>query len=264
MRIALAQLNSTTSPEQNLQLVRSWSQRAGDVGAELVVFPEATMCRFGHPLDELAQPVNGPWANTVRDIAKEYGVHVAVGMFTPADGGRVTNTLLLTGPDADATYDKIHLYDAFGYRESDSVAPGTNPVVVEVAGVKVGLTTCYDVRFPGLFTELARAGAEVVLVCASWGSGPGKVEQWKLLTRARALDATVFVAACGQADPSSATEVAQGSGAPLGVGHSAVISPWGAELVAAGGEAELLVVDLDLDEVSKARAAIPVLENAGY
>ena len=110
-----------------------------------------------------------------------------------------------------ATIDKIHLYDAFGFTESRTVAPGHEPVVITVDGVRVGLTVCYDIRFPALYTELARRGAQLIVVCASWGSGPGKLEQWTLLARARALDSMSYIAAAGQADPGD-TLTGPGSG----------------------------------------------------
>jgi predicted amidohydrolase len=184
-------------------------------------------------------------------------------MFTPGDEDRVRNTLLAVGPGGTAHYDKIHLFDAFGFAESDTVAAGDEPVVIDVAGVPVGLTTCYDVRFPGLYTRLADQGAAVVCVAASWAAGPGKVDQWQLLTRARALDSTTFVLAAGQADPST-VGAEPAPGAPAGVGHSAAISPRGEVLAELGAEPGLLVVDLDLDEVTSARQAIPVLANRRF
>src|SRR5271157_6393700 len=125
MRIAVAQVLSGTDPADNLQLVRDYSRRAAESGASLVVFPEATMCRFGVPLAPIAEPVDGPWADGVRRIAADAGITVVVGMFTPAEGGRVHNTLLAVGPvgsGTDAHYDKLHLYDAFGFTESNTVA----------------------------------------------------------------------------------------------------------------------------------------------
>lgn len=188
MRIALAQIRSGTDPAANLQLVGKYAGEAATAGAQLVVFPEATMCRLGVPLRQVAEPVDGPWANGVRRIATEAGITVIAGMFTPTGDGRVTNTLIAAGPGTpnqpDAHYHKIHLYDAFGFTESRTVAPGREPVVVVVDGVRVGLTVCYDIRFPALYTELARRGAQLIAVCASWGSGPGKLEQWTLLARA--------------------------------------------------------------------------------
>jgi predicted amidohydrolase len=143
------------------------------------------------------------------------------------------------------------------------VAGGEKPVVVEVGDVGVGLSTCYDVRFPGLFTALADAGAQLVCVCASWGAGPGKVDQWQLLTRARALDATTYVAACGQADPAAAGEVRRGT-APTPVGHSAVVGPMGDVAAALGPAPGLLLHDVDPGRVEEVRRTLPVLANRRF
>lgn len=257
MRIALAQILTGTDPTDNLGLITGYVRQAADAGAALALFPEATMCRFGVPLGPVAEPVDGPWADAVRDIAARHGIAVVVGMFTPAGDGRVTNTLLAVGPGLDAHYHKIHLYDAFGFTESRTVAPGREPAVITVDGVGVGLTTCYDIRFPALYAELADRGAQLIAVCASWGAGPGKREQWELLARARALDSTSYIAAVGQADggPPNA------SGAPTGIGHSLVASPLGAVLAAAGPQPRLLNVDLDLAAVADARRTLAVLAN---
>ncbi len=261
MRIAVAQILSGTNPADNLQLVRDYTGRAADAGATLVVFPEATMCRFGVPLAPIAEPVDGPWADGVRAIAADANITVIVGMFTPADDGRVANTLLAAGPGTpnqpDTHYDKIHLYDAFGFTESRTVAPGQEPVVLDVDGVGVGLTTCYDLRFPELFTTLARRGAQLIAVSASWAAGPGKLEQWTLLARARALDSTSYIVAAGQADPGEPLA----SAAPTGVGGSLVVSPFGDVVASAGADPQLLVTDLALEQVAKARETIAVLRN---
>lgn len=257
MRIALAQIQAGTEPAANLKLVEDYTSRAADAGASLVLFPEATMCRFGVPLAEAAEPLDGPWAEGVRAIAAEAGITVVAGMFVPADDGRVTNTLVAAGPGVDAHYDKIHLYDAFGFVESRTVAPGREPVVITVDGVNVGLTLCYDIRFPELYVELARRGAEVITVHASWGTGPGKLEQWTLLARARALDTGSFVAAVGQAYPGD--EVA--AIGPTGVGGSVVASPLGEIVEAAGADPALLVTDIDTAAVASVRDTIAVLRN---
>jgi predicted amidohydrolase len=262
MRIALAQILSGSDPAANLQLVREYTGRAADAGARLVVFPEATMCRFGVPLAPIAEPTDGAWANGVRRIATDSGITVIAGMFTPAGDGRVTNTLIVAGPGSaigpSTHYDKIHLYDAFGFTESRTVAPGHEPVVVTVDGVRVGLSICYDIRFPALYTELARRGAQLIVVSASWGSGPGKLEQWTLLARARALDSMSYVAAAGQADPGDSLT---GSGAPTGVGGSLVASPLGEVVASAGDRPQLMVADIDVDRVAQARDSIAVLRN---
>ncbi|MGO4804703.1 carbon-nitrogen hydrolase family protein [Arthrobacter sp. 2MCAF15] len=261
MRIALAQIITGADPAANLEQIRDYATRAQAAGAELAVFPEAAMRAFGNPLAEVAEPLDGPWATAVRGIAAELGLTIVAGMFTPGRDGRVRNTLLVTGPGTNTSYDKIHLFDAFGFAESDSVDAGTSPVTFEVNGTVIGLATCYDVRFPALFSANARAGAQINIVCASWGSGEGKVEQWDLLVRARAVDSTTFVVACGQGDPASIGQEPVNS-APTGIGHSAVVSPLGTPLVTLGREPQLAVIDVDPSEVAAVRAKLPVLANA--
>lgn len=261
MRVALCQVASTSDVQQTLQLVTDGIATAADAGADLAVFPEAAMARFGSRLGELAEPLDGPWAAEVRRSACQAGLAVVAGMFTPGTPGRVRNTLLATGPGLDTRYDKIHLFDAFGLRESDTVEPGRRLVTIGVAGVRVGLATCYDLRFPSMFTALAAAGAEVVVLPASWGAGPGKAEQWDLLVRARALDCTSFVVACDQAEPSTAGLVPV-TGAAGGIGRSLVASPLGEVRAQLGAEPGLLVVDVDAEEVAAVRERLPVLRHS--
>ena len=168
----MAQISSGTDPAENLELVAAATERAAAGGAELVVFPEATMCRFGVSLGPIAAARRAVGRQGAEIAAERVGV--VAGMFTP-DGDRVKNTLLAVTPDGErAGYDKIHLYDAFGFAESRTVAPGAEPVIITVAGCRVGLATCYDIRFPRLFTTLARAGADLIVVPASWGPGRAK------------------------------------------------------------------------------------------
>lgn len=260
LRLSLAQLTSGIDPGANLKAVETHTAQAAAADASLVIFPEAMMRRFGAPLAEIAEPLDGPWANGVRAIAQRHGVVIVAGMFTPSSDGRVYNTLLITGPGVEAHYHKIHLYDAFGFAESDTVAPGSDPVTIDIAGTTVGFATCYDLRFPALFQKLGDQGAQVVAVAASWGAGPRKAEQWSLLAQARALDSTAYIAACDQADPAAAGETVSGT-APLGVGHSIVCSPTGEVIAALGAAPDLLTVDLDLTGVPDVRAQLPVLAN---
>ena len=281
MRIALAQIWSTRDPARNLREVERAAEEAAAEGAELVVFPEAAMTAFGSDLAAAAEPLDGPWATAVLALAARFGVTIVVGTFTPGRDGRVRNTLLVAGPEGApaASYDKVHLFDAFGHAESDSVDGGDEAVTVAVGDAVVGLSTCYDVRFPALFLANATSGAQVSVVAASWGDGPGKVDQWRLLTRARAADSTTFVVAVGQADPAAVAEAAReagdaetermaaaaaGSASPTGVGHSLVASPLGAVVAELGAAPGLLVVDLDLDEVAAARRTLPVLANQRF
>jgi predicted amidohydrolase len=253
LRVAAAQFSSTDDPGANLSLIRDAARAAAEAGARLVVCPEASHANFSTPLAAVAEPLDGRFADGVRSLAAELGVLLVVGMFTPASDGRVRNTLLATGAGTEASYDKIHLYDAFGSRESDTVEAGHDVVTFAALGTTIGLATCYDLRFADQFTALGRAGAELVCVPASWGEGPGKAEQWDLLVRARALDAQAWLVACDQAwTPPAGAD-------PLGIGRSAVVDPLGGvrgRLAAASG---VLVSDVDLALVPDVRARVPIL-----
>lgn len=261
LRTALCQFTADTDPDKNLQTMDDLAAQAAGRGARLVLFPEAAMVRFGVSLVSVAEPLDGPWADGVRELARRHGVTVVAGMFTPADGGRVANTLVATGQGVDVSYDKIHLYDAFGFRESDTVAPGSQIVTIDVDDVRIGLATCYDLRFPELFRAHADAGAVMSVLPASWASGPGKLDHWRLLTRARALDATLWLAAVDQAPPGPDPDVEEPSPAPNGVGHSMLVGPDGRVREEAGVTPELIVADIDTSEVEKARRAVAVLDN---
>lgn len=257
MRVALAQFAASTDPAGNLARVREFATEAAARSAELVVFPEAAMSSFARPRAEAAEPFDGPWAGGVRAIAADLGVTIVAGMFTTTDTPRVRNTLLVTG-GAEARYDKLHLFDALGYAESRQIEPGSRPVTFDLAGHRVGLATCYDVRFPGLFTHLAALGAELVVLPASWAPGEAKLHQWRTLVTARAMDSTSFVVAVDQSVPPA---VATGP-APTGIGHSLAIDPAGAVLLELGEDDELAVVDLDLSAVAAVRERLPVLRHA--
>ncbi|WP_116051615.1 carbon-nitrogen hydrolase family protein [Amycolatopsis palatopharyngis] len=265
LRVALCQLTSSADPAVNLGTVRTQVAEAAAEGARVVVFPEAMMAQFGTPLTPLAEPLDGPWASGVAAIAVEHDVLVVAGMFTPAaqqgpGGTRVRNTILATGFGQHLGYDKIHLYDAFGFRESDTVEGGSEPATAEVDGVLLGITACYDVRFPELFQELADRGTAAVVVPASWGAGPGKREQWELLVRARALDSGSWVLGCGQADPAE-TAADVHPKAPTGIGFSTVAEPFGEVHAQLGPAPGRLLADIDPELATTSRAATAVLPN---
>lgn len=177
-------------------------------GADLVVLPEAFARDFGPPGSDVgpyAEPVDGPFATELARVAAERGTTVVAGMFEAGeDPDRPWNTLLVRGAVA-AAYRKIHLYDSFGYRESDRLTAGpttpATPATFALGGFTVGLMTCYDLRFPELARRLVDEGADLLLVPAAWVAGERKVDHWRTLVRARAIENTVYVAACGQPGP---------------------------------------------------------------
>ncbi len=260
MRVAMAQLAVGDDPSANLVTVGECVSAAADGGADLIVFPEATMCRFGKPLAPVAERLDGRWASRVREIARRHDTAIVVGMFTPATadsgGARVRNTVIVVDRAGRLwAYDKIHLYDAFGFAESATVEAGHAALVVDLAladgsSARLGVATCYDLRFPDLFGALADAGAQLIAVPASWAPGPGKAEQWRALTTARALDSGAYIVAVDQAPPVPG----QAEAAPTGVGHSRLVDPFGSVVGDEYGESPRVGIHhLDLSGAGRAR-----------
>ena len=248
MRVVLVQAASTLDPAENRSLI---AELCPD-DADLVVFPEAFARDFGAPgsdVSEYAESLDGPFATEQARVAHERGTTVVAGMFESSDDpARPYNTLVVRGA-ATAAYRKIHLYDSFGYRESDRLLAGPpEPVTFELAGLTVGLLTCYDLRFPELARGLVGRGADVLVVPAAWVAGPRKVDHWLTLARARAVENTVYVVAAGQPGPRY-------------TGHSVVVDPLGDVLAEAGTEPELLRATLDPARVTEARRTNPSLAN---
>jgi predicted amidohydrolase len=251
LRVTLWQHASDLDPEAN----RAALDRVPDLadGADLVVLPEAFARDFGEPgtdLNPYAEPLDGPFAHRLTELAAKHEIAVLAGMFEQAgDADRPYNTLVLAEPDRMTTYRKIHLYDSFGYRESDTLTGGPiSPVTARLGGFRLGLMTCYDLRFPELARALSAHGMDVLVVPAAWVAGPGKVLQWQTLLRARAIENVCWVVAAAQPGPRYC-------------GHSMVVSPTGEVVVEAGEEEEILNATLDLEAVHAARAVNPSLEN---
>ena len=259
MRVALCQLPVSPDPAVNLDRVREALAGAAGRGADLAVFPEATLARFGSDLRAIAEPLDGPFGSGLAQAARGTGVALVAGVFEPAPDGRVYNTVV--GYDATgarvAAYRKIHLYDALGEQESAVVAPGAEPVVVDLCGVRVGIMTCYDVRFPELARALAVRGAELIVLPAAWATGLFKEEHWVTLVRARAIENTVWVAAACQVPDHSAPPTR----APTGVGRSMMVDPMGTVRADLGPFPGLAVSDLDSALTKQVRATLPCLEH---
>jgi predicted amidohydrolase len=207
----------------------------------------------------VAEPVDGPFCTGLGELARAAGVAITAGVFESAPGGRVFNTTV--GFDTDgrlaAAYRKIHLFDALGYRESDTVAPGDDVVLAELAGLRVGFLTCYDIRFPELARALAAGGAQLLVVPAAWAAGLFKEEHWVTLVRARAIENTIWVAAAGQVpDPAEPP-----TRAPTGVGRSMLVDPMGLVRLDLGPAAGIATGDVDSGYTDSVRAALPSLAN---
>ena len=259
MRIALGQIPVSSRPEVNAKRVGLALVQAADQGADLAVFPEATQIRFGCDLRAAAEPLDGPFCSGLASAAKETGVALVAGVFEPAPDGRVYNTAVAYDGAGHlvASYRKLHLFDAFGHRESDQVAPGSVPVICTLAGVRTGLEICYDVRFGELSRALAVAGAELLVLPAAWAAGLFKEEHWVTLVRARAIENTVWVAAVGQVpDPGEPP-----TRAATGIGRSMLVDPLGVVRADLGPGPGMTVAEVGEDLIGTVRATVPSLAN---
>ena len=257
MRIALCQLVSSPKKSDNLDAAVQAIREAKRRGADLALLPEVFMA-FLHPKDattaaEIAEPLEGPFVSGLAAEARAQRLYVGCGLWEQAPGERVRafNTTVLLGPDGRLVlaYRKTHLYDAFGYRESDRIVAGTEPPgVVRTPLGTFGLLVCYELRFPELTRLLTLAGADVLLLPAAWIAGPLKESHWTTLVQARAIENTIFVAAANQTGNVS-------------TGRSMLVDPMGVSVVDGGEEAGVLIGDIDLLRIARVREKLPVLRH---
>ncbi|HEX6149154.1 carbon-nitrogen hydrolase family protein [Nocardioides sp.] len=248
LTVSLVQHASGLDPAANRLLLDELTPR----DADLVVFPEAFARDFGpagSDVSEAAEPVTGPFASEVARVAADRGCTVLAGMFESSeDPGRPWNTLVLRGA-VEADYRKVHLYDSFGYKESERLSAGPiDAVTAPLGGFTLGLMTCYDLRFPEQARALVDAGADVLVAPSAWVAGERKVDHWRTLVRARAIENTTYVVAVGQPGPRY-------------TGHSMVVDPLGDILVEAGDGPEIIATTLDPEALVRARRTNPSLAN---
>ncbi|ABF65636.1 Nitrilase/cyanide hydratase and apolipoprotein N-acyltransferase [Ruegeria sp. TM1040] len=267
VRIALLQMTSSDLPEENLAAAREMIARTAAAGAQFVLTPEVTNCLSTSRTQQQAvlhPEENDPTLAGLRDAARQHGVWLSIGSLgvktTDADG-RFANRQFLISPDGEikARYDKIHMFDVEvtpeeTYRESDGYRPGTRAVLADAGFAKIGMTICYDVRFPALHRRLAQAGAEIITAPAAFSHVTGAAH-WHSLLRARAIETGCFVLAAAQ---TGVHDTSRGA-ARQTYGHSLAVAPWGEILADAGTETGITCVDLDLEAVKKARKRVPSL-----
>ncbi len=256
VRVAAGQFAATADEARNLDVIGGLVADAAAAGAELVVLPEYSMA-FDPAGDQRtwAQALDGPFSVALAALAREHRVALVAGMTEALDGDRASNTLLTVAPDGAvaALYRKVHLYDAFGFRESDQLraADVVAPATWTAGGLRFAAMTCYDLRFPEQARWLVDAGVEVVLVPAAWASGPAKEDHWTTLARARAIENTAFVVAAGQTGPACA-------------GQSLIVDPMGVVLAAAGEAPGVAVATLDPARLAAVRERNPSLANRRF
>lgn len=254
LRIAVGQYAATEDHEANTATAVGLVKQAAAAGARLVLLPEYALAWAPRLRPDLGDG-HAAFADALAAAALVHEVWVITGTLEPAGAGRLHNVALALGPDGRrrAAYTKVHLFDAFGFRESDVLDAGAagEPVVVDVDGWQVGLATCYDLRFPETFRLLVDAGAQVLAVGAAWAAGPDKADQLDVLARARALENTSYLLLASQ----------NGEGR---TGHSAALGPLGERLSEAGEMPELLVVDLSRQHLATVRERVPSLQHRRY
>ena len=264
---ACIQMSSDTDVESNLNRAESYIRRAAARGASLIVTPENTALlgpQF-HKV-ECAEALDGPTGSRFSRLADELGVHLLIGSIAERrvdqhgvlDQLRCYNTSLLFGPQGDliASYRKMHLFDVdvpggLTIKESDSICAGDELVVAETELGNIGLSICYDLRFPELYRALVDRGAELIAVPSAFTLTTGK-DHWHALLRARAIECQAWVLAPGQWGQHDAKGMRQS------YGHSLIVNPWGAVVADQGQGEGVCYAEIDLDQVRRARASIPV------
>jgi predicted amidohydrolase len=251
--VAVAQFAPTADTAANLDEIGRLTALATNRGAQVVVFPEYSSA-FVNPFDEslasLAQDLDGEFTRALADLAARSGAVIVAGLLERGlAGDRVHNTVVAVGADGIRShYRKLHLYDAFGQRESDWIQPGPieQPRLFEVGGIRFGVQTCYDLRFPEVTRLVVGAGADVVVVPAEWVRGPLKEHHWRTLLQARAIENTVYVAGADHPPP-------------LGVGDSMIVDPEGVVVAAVGTATDVAVGHVDPSAIDRVRRINPSL-----
>ncbi len=265
MRAAAVQLNSTADKARNLEVAERLVRSAARDGAALVVLPEKWNL-LGDPatLLEGAEPLDGPTIDAARSWARELGIHLVAGSIAERVAGREkpfnTSTLIGPGGELEATYRKIHMFDVdvggVAYRESAHEDPGDEPVTASLVGglegITLGMTVCYDLRFPELYRILAVRGATVITVPSAFTLDTGR-DHWEVLLRARAIENQAFVVAANQ--------IGEAPPHYRSYGRSMIVDPWGLVLGQAPDEECLITAELDLEAQGRIRATLPSLAN---
>ena len=253
--IAVAQFAPGEDKAANLEELRDLATTAASRGAKLVVFPEYSSHftpSLGAHSVAAAETLDGPFVSGLEAIAKVLDIHIVAGMLELCDGDndRFFNTVVALDPHGSlvARYRKLHLYDAFGQKESDWVAPGPieEPETFEFGDFRVGLQTCYDIRFPEVTRRLVDAGVDVVALPSEWVRGPLKEQHWRTLVTARAIENTVYFAAADH-------------GPPIGAGNSMIVDPMGVELATIGDESGVALAWISAARIADVRAVNPAL-----
>lgn len=252
--VGCAQMASVLDPMQNLERCVSVAQEASRRGVQLLIFPESASSRSDDPhVPPLGEPLDGGFVADLASAVSDLAMTVIVGVTESGSADLPHNTLVaLRGGRIISVYRKMHLYDAAGLRESDAISSGDGPVVTfEVDGFRVGMMTCYDIRFPEIARLLASDGADVLAVPTSWVRGPMKELHWTTFCQARAIENTVYVAGAAQTGG-------------MRIGRSMIVAPDGIAEASAGTDTGLVVSRISRDRLHRVREAFPVLRQRRF
>ncbi len=265
MKTALLQITSSDQPEENLAMVTDMIRAAADQGAKFVLTPEVTNCVSGsrtHQDQVLELPESDPFLSVLPELSAELGIWILLGSIgvktTDPDGRFANRSYLFSDKGAPvAWYDKIHMFDVQvseteTYRESAGYRPGDRAVIADAGFATIGMSICYDIRFPHLYRTLTKAGANVLTIPAAFSPLTGQAH-WESLLRARAIENGAWVLAPAQCGTHTATR----GRARSTHGHGMVVAPWGEVIVDQGVEPGIACFDLDMDTVNAARAKVP-------
>ena len=272
MKVAALQLCASDDPVANLAHTLSMVQQASEAGAQFIATPEVTNCVSSsrrRQNEVLALQENDQTLAAMCTAAARFGVWISVGSLALKlpDDDRFTNRSFMIDPSGQivAQYDKIHMFDVTlseteQYRESDGYRAGDHAVIADTAFGKIGMTICYDIRFPHLYRGLAKSGASILLIPAAFAQPTGRAH-WEVLLRARAIETGCFVIAAAQTGEHQTSQ-----GRPRKTyGHSMIVSPWGEILADAGEDQGIIYADLDLSLVESTRARVPsILSNQSF
>ena len=256
MKVALGQFAVSKEWQENADTCVRLMQEAKAGGADLLVLPEGILARdITDPKIVLktAQPLDGPFMTQLLEASRGSELTVMMCVHVPTGGDRVHNNLVgIRNGAIVSQYLKLHLYDAFNAKESTNVQPGDEiPSLIELCGLKLGVMTCYDLRFPELARRHAVDGADVLILPAAWVKGLGKEAHWEVLVTARALENTCYMVAVGECGERN-------------IGASMVVDPLGVAIVRAGEAPTLIFCDIDPERIKHARAVLPVLANRRF
>jgi deaminated glutathione amidase len=261
-RVAAVQMTSTAEVERNLASAERLVREAAGLGATFVGLPEnfAFLRAEGEPVPE-PQAIDGPWVARMAALARTHAITLLLGSIPEAVPGdtRVHNTSVLIGPDGGtlAVYRKIHLFDIDlpgmeHLKESKAVKPGADVVVADTALGRLGLSICYDLRFPELYRRLVAAGARVLAVPSAFTERTGKAH-WEILLRARAVENLAYVLAPAQSGQHNARRASHG--------HAMIVDPWGTVLAERYDGEGVVVADLDFERQDRLRRELPALSH---